>query len=254
MKTRKGMIILLCRNALTYSRKCLQTLIGQTYPCEILVVDNASSDGTARYMAAMQARTPGLFRMSFHQVTSVARCWNEALAWSWLRGHKEALVVNNDTELLPRTYEILLAHLQASTHGMVTAVGVDGVEKKPAYPEEIVERYHPDYSCFMMTNWAHKHVPFDQYYDGGYLEDSKSHASLHRAGIRAVSINLGFLHHSSGTIKTADAAEQARINHHFTQNKERFYREFGCVPGTKGYEDLFTEDKFGVRIVVASNA
>lgn len=237
---KNGLAILLCRNALTYSRKSLETLLAQTAPLEILVVDNASTDGTGKYMAAQQARYPNIYRMSWAGVESVARCWNEALDWGWQRGHTEALVANSDTELLPRTYETLAGLL--GSKGMLTAVGVDGTEKVPTYPEgEPAYRLHPDYSCYMLAGWAHRLVPFDQYYEGAYFEDADHHVRMYRAGIWAGSINLSFLHHSSGTLKAADANEQARINRHYIRNKERFYRRYGCVPGTRGYELLFEE-------------
>ncbi len=73
MGASNGFIIMLCRNALDYSRSCLKTLLAQTVPVEILVIDNASIDGTAKYMASQQALHPNVFRMSFSQVTSVAR-------------------------------------------------------------------------------------------------------------------------------------------------------------------------------------
>ncbi len=238
MKERKGIVILLCRNALNYSRKCVQTLIGQTYPCEILVVDNASTDGTARYMAALQVRTPGMYRMTFSEVAGVARCWNESLNWAWLRGHSEALVVNSDTELLPKTYEVLREAMASQEHcGVMTGVGVP---HRPRLPEgELQHMAHPHYSCYMIAEWCHRRIPFDERYDGAYLEDCKHHISMFRAGIYAGSVNLEFFHHFSGTMKTADQPELDRIGRHYLANKARFYQEFGAVPGTKGYEALF---------------
>lgn len=231
-----GLVILLCRNAIHYSRHCLDTLLAQTVPVSILVVDNASTDGTAKYMAAQQCMHSRIYRMTYPTVTSVARCWNEGLTWGWGRGHKEALVVNNDTELLPATYEKLVARIHAHHQGMLTAVGVD---KDPSYPRKVTQRLHPDYSCYMLTQWAHKLVPFDQGYEGGYFEDADHHVRLYRAGIWAGSINLGFLHHSSGTLQSADAKERERINNNYQRNKDRFLRQYGCVPGTKPYERLF---------------
>ncbi len=237
-----GFIIMLCRNALDYSRACLKTLLAQTVPVEILVIDNASTDGTAKYMAHQQALHPSIFRMSFSQVTSVARAWNEGLWCAWDRGHKEALVVNNDTELLPETYQMLRYYLQAyrtPLAGMITAVGV---RENPELPPDgqMIERPHPDYSCYMITQQAHKQVPFDQQYRGGYFEDADHHIRMQRAKLWAGSINLGFLHRASATLKLADPAEKARIDKHYAENKQRFYSTYGCVPGTKAYERLFS--------------
>lgn len=239
-----GLIILLCRNTLTLSRRCLQTLLAQTAPVNILVVDNASTDGTGKYMGSLQAN---IYRMTFPAVTSVARCWNEGLQWGWDRGHMEALVVNADTELLPNTYKLLKDYLDgagdyldgAGYHhiiGMITAVGV---AENPSYPENLTLRPHPDYSCYMLAKWAHQRIPFNEQYDGAYLEDADHHVRMFRAGIWAGSINLGFKHYSSGTLKFADDQEANRINQHYRRNKARFLQQYGCVPGTKGYERLF---------------
>lgn len=232
-----GLIILLCRNTLALSRPCLRSLLHQEPPVDILVIDNASTDGTGRYMAAEQDRRPNLYRMTFRDVVGVARCWNEGLRWAWSRGYGEALVVNADTELLPKTHLLLKEYMDLHRVGMVTAVGVANA---PAYPgESLAARPHPDYSCYMLAQWAHLRVPFDEAYDGAYLEDADHHVRLYRAGIWAGSIDLGFKHHSSGTLKYADERETNRINLHYQRNKIRFLREYGCVPGTKAYEQLF---------------
>lgn len=232
-----GLIVLLCRNTLTLSSRCLETLLAQTARVNILVVDNASTDGTGKHMSAQQSQHPNLFRMTFQTVTSVARCWNEALQWGWDRGHGEALVVNADTELLPDTYKLLKDYIYAAEVGMVTAVGV---ADNPSYPTELAVRPHPDYSCYMIARWAHQQIPFDEGYEGGYFEDADHHARMYRAGIWAGSINLGFKHYSSGTLKFANEHEANRINNHYRRNKARFLGQYGCVPGTKAYERLFT--------------
>ncbi len=240
----RGLIILLCRNALPLSRKCLPTLLAQTVPVDVLVIDNASTDGTGKYMAAQQSRHDNVYRMTWRNVESVARCWNEGLFWAWERGHSEALVVNSDTELLPETYGALKAAMATRERcGVMTGVGVPRPPKM--YEGEPQHMAHPHYSCYMMAQWAHRLIPFDQRYEGAYLEDTDSHVRLFRAGIYAGSINLEFLHHFSGTMKTADQAELDRINRHYLANKARFYQEYGCVPGTKKYEALFNGQYVG---------
>jgi hypothetical protein len=235
-KLNRGLIILLCRNSLVLSRRCLKSLLAQTADVDILIIDNGSSDGTGKWAASQQAQHPKVYRMSFSVVASVARCWNEALTWAWDRGFTEALVVNNDTELLTETYERLREYMRANRVGMITAVGV---AKNPSYPDEVMARLHPDYSCYMIAAWAHRLIPFDQEYEGGYFEDCDHHVRMFRAGIWAGSINLGFLHASSGTLQFAGAAESARIKSNYERNKARFLKQYGCVPGSQAYERLF---------------
>lgn len=231
-----GLIILLARNTLGYTRECLKTLLAQTVPVDILVVDNASTDGTSKYLISQAAQHPNVYRITTRQVESVAKLWNVALNWGWERGHQEALVVNSDTELLPATYEKLVGPLHHWKRGMLTAVGVD---RQPQYAEVPAVRLHPDYSCFMISQWAHKRVPFDECYEGAYFEDCDHHVRMYRAGIWAGSLNLEFRHHSSGTLKLADPVETQRIQQHYHRNKQRFHEQYGTMPGTKGYERLF---------------
>jgi glycosyltransferase involved in cell wall biosynthesis len=228
------LIIQLCRNTLTYSKACLKTLLAQTVPVDILLVDNASSDGTTQWAASQQALHSNVLRVTYQEVESVACCWNRALDWAWKRGYDEALVVNSDTELLPCTYQRLDEYLTKG--GMITGISVD---RPPVEPEQITLNNHSDYSCFMIACWAHRQVPFDEGYAGAYFEDNDHHVRMHRAGIAANGTNLEFLHHRSTTLRLADKNERERITYHYDRNKLRFLNEYGCLPGTKGYAELF---------------
>ena len=45
-------------NRLPPLQKCIESLSGQTADCDILVVDNASADGTADYLARRSGKKP----------------------------------------------------------------------------------------------------------------------------------------------------------------------------------------------------
>ena len=230
------MIVMVCRNNLKLSKKCLETLLAQTVQSAVLVVDNASTDGTTRYMASQQALGQPIYRMTYSTVESVSRCWNLALDWAWLRGLTEVMVVNNDTELLPETYELLLRY--RPWYGVVTGISVN---REPKLPETFPPSPHPDYSCFMIAREAHRKVRFDEKYEGAYFEDGDHHIRLHRAGIEAISIPVEFRHHRSSTLRGAGPEEQSRINLHYELNQQRFHRQYGCLPGTKAYDRLFDQ-------------
>ena len=238
----RGLIAMLCRNSLHYSRACLKTLQAQNHPCDILVVNNASSDGTGSWVRAEQAKDSNLYAMHFPEVRSVAECWNRALGWAWKRGHNEALVVNNDTEFLPETFAALLAFKTSDyvqdVPGMTTCVSVRE-RSELVWDGTYAPRPHPDFSAFMLARWAHELVPFDESYEGAYCEDCDLHVRMHRRGIRAVNLGIPFLHHASGTLKDADPVEQRRIERCASANRERFRAKYGCVPGTQSYSELF---------------
>ena len=253
------MIVMLCRNGLAYSRRCLESLLTQEGSPPILVVDNASTDGTTAWLTAEQQRTwpqVRVFGMTFAETVSVAEAWNRALGWSWGRlglAEGEVLVVNNDTELLPQTHRMLCEYLYRAESvgrpvGMVTCIG-----REPKYMEQAVcqarvgcqdwswnERPHPDFSCFLLARWAFEQVgKFDEGFEGAYYEDNDYHVRMHRAGVKAVCIDLPFLHHARGVMKGAGQLERKRIAEAADKNKRRFWEKYGCWPGTKGYERLF---------------
>lgn len=234
-----SLVIVVCRNSLQLTRECLKTLLALDGEPDILAVDNASSDGTAAWLRGQQPRCDRLWIRSHGTVESLSTVWNDALRWAWDRGCNEALVVNNDTEFLPCTYERLLSGLKDRV-GMCTAVGVSTREQ--FVDGEWSVRNHPDFSCFMIAKWAWLEVGgFDEGYVGGYFEDANFHVRMHRLGIGAISCGLPFLHHSSGTIKNGDFVEKRRISENYANNKQRFIEQFGCVPGSKAYERLFAD-------------
>lgn len=233
------MIVMTCRNNLELSKKCFASLLDQTHKPSVLVVDNASTDGTAQWLRSERVKVP-FFYDSLREPISVSHMWNSALEWAWGQNFQEALVVNNDTELLPETWEFLRGALEASGAGMVTCVSVREREKL-VMPESPVEMTpHPDYSCFMIAKWAHERVKFDENCLGAFYEDNVHHVEMHRAGIKALNVGVPFLHHGSMTMKTADKEERERIEGNAAGNREYFKLKFGCYPGTKAYERLFT--------------
>ncbi len=247
-----GLIILLCRNNVALSRECLKSLRAQTVPTTILAIDNASTDGTKQWLRTER----GIRVMSFEHQVSVAEAWNAALRWGWSQGQDEALVVNNDTVLLPETYETLSDWAAADdgrTTGMVTCVS----RRCPTdlhYEKPFSHRPNPDYSCFMIQKWAHERVPFDERYLIAFAEDAASHAEMHRWGIRCECIDLPFLHHGSQTVKRADEIERRRIGKQADKNRELFFQTFGRRIGTDGYNDLFSPECFGMYKTVAGGA
>jgi len=231
-------VVLIARNNLALTKLAIKSVQAQDLPVEILVVDNHSNDGTAQWL-----RTKSLTVISAPEQWSLARCWNTALAALWRAGWSKALVCNNDIELRPDTVS------QLNRHGgkFVTAVSVNR-------PEQLVdesnvlhdwnEREHPDFSCFMISRRVTDRVGwFDERYFPAYCEDSDYHVRMFRAGIRAVCVDIPFLHHGASTIKTAGAGETARIRRGADANRERFRLVYGCLPGSDAYQDLFRESE-----------
>jgi len=247
-----GFIITIARNGLAYTKKCLAALEKQTTPCEVLVIDNDSTDGTGTWLRAQMARSILIHQSAYDTPHSVSELWNEGLDYAWRHGYREALVVGNDTQPPPDAYQVLEFHMRRTGAGLVTGVSLEpGQEQPQGLRGELMERPHPDYSCFMISKQAHQRVRFDERYVGAYLEDCDHHIRLHRAGIRAVGLSLEIPHDHSATLRHADAREKKRIGENQALNRERFLKEYGCLPWTQNYELLFGPQNFGVKSMVA---
>lgn len=239
-----GLIILTCRNNLALTKTCYASLLKQEPPVRILIMDNASTDGTGRWAHRPEG---GTFAMIAEKPRSVARMWNAALHWAWRLGVDRALVLNNDTEILPETHGILAAWLHSHPDvGMVTCVSRRPGESLEYDRSNLTERPHPDFSCFMIRRSAWEAIGwFDENCEVAFAEDCCAHVEMHRKGIRAVCLNVPFLHHGSATVKSATPEEKRRICEAADRNREYFYRKYGKRIGTPEYDDLFTAETFG---------
>lgn len=238
----RGAIVFVSRNGLHLTRKAVRSAEEQDVPVSVLLVDNASTDGTPQWAAAHQGPVPFAV-MALSRQLSLAACWNRALRALWKMGHTHALVCNNDIEIRPDTYRLL--ELQGGP--FVTCVSVDSADRL-VYPESETDalarlanpRPHPDFSCFLIRkSVTDAGCWFDERCWPAYVEDCFMHIQMHREGIKAVCVDVPFLHHGAKTLGAADAAEQHKIRVGADVNRALFKREYGCVPGTPEYERLF---------------
>jgi GT2 family glycosyltransferase len=239
-------LIILARNNLALTRACLSSALKQTANTRVLVINNASSDETANWLRHKQTNEPKLVIMSAREQMSVAAAWNAGLDYAWRHGCGQALVANNDTELRPDTYENLRLMMipirqedDGTRSGLVSGISVDTLEQRDQNWNPS-STSHPDFSCFMIARWCHQRVRFDESYLISYVEDTDWHVRAHRAGIRCINTGLPFLHTRSSTLKNADEAERKRICEQADKNRALFKQRYGCLPGTHGYERLFS--------------
>jgi GT2 family glycosyltransferase len=227
-----GLIITVARNNLHLTKKAVASALAQDTPTDVLVVDNDSDDGTGAWLCS-KAKVYACFMTRWQ---SLAYCWNHALTMAF-REYSEVLVINNDVELRPDTYNIL----KKCGHGsFVTGISVRTAGEMDKYVVEAASP-HPDFSCFMIHKECWEKVgKFDEGYFPAYVEDCDYHVRMHRAGIRAVAIDLPFLHHGSGTLKSCSNRERIIIEQGAERNRERFKEKYGCYPGTPEYQQLFT--------------
>ena len=110
-------IIIVNHNTAPYLRRCLATVIDAAapYPTEIVVVDNASADGSC---ALVRAEFPRCHLVESHENRGFANAVNRALA---ITSAPMVLLLNPDTELSPDALSVLVGTLRDRPR--VAAVG-----------------------------------------------------------------------------------------------------------------------------------
>lgn len=232
-----GNILIIARNNLHLTKRAVSSALAQDTPCEVLVVDNCSSDGTAQWLRSKH----GIASCHMVKQESLADCWNLGLQTLWCNSYSPVLVINNDVEIRRDTYAIL--HDYQSVHeDFITGISVRTIDEMEApINGGLVSSPHPDFSCFLIPQGVYENVgQFDGDYWPAYCEDADYHVRMYRAGVSAVSINLPFLHHGAQTLANASPGEATSIRKGADKCRELFRSKYGCVPGTPEYSNLFT--------------
>lgn len=250
--TPKNHIVIVCRNNIHLSMPAIKSALAQDMPVQVTAIDNQSIDGTGAWLTYRSSTDPKLDTFKFTPQVALSQCWNFILKALFLRtgnNADRALIINNDIELRPDTFRTLAA-MDAP---FVTAVSVNNKSQlgtpRPeliAFSQDDIDqlkanaRPHPDFSCFMISRACYERVgEFDANYYPAYYEDNDYHVRMHRAGIKAMCIDLPFLHHGAQTVKNANPAESFELNKRIAENRVRFFKKYRCYPGTPDYDKLF---------------
>ena len=238
------LICVITRNNLALSKKTINSALKQQPSCDVMALDNYSSDGSVAWL-----RQKGVALIALQKQLSLAACWNMALKAAWRMKYESVMMLNNDVEIQAMTVRIL----DLVNEPFVTCVSVDSADQlQPRTEEEIPQlkvnaRPHPDFSCWMIRkSVTDRGLWFNEECYPAYVEDSFGHVAMHHAGIRAVCIDLPFLHHGASTLKQASEKEAIIIRKGADRNRERFRQKYGCLPGTPEYEKLFSPEMFGI--------
>ncbi len=184
-----NLVLTVTRNCLEQTKRMVASIEDQDIPCHILFVDNGSTDGTKEWLSQ---RTGPWFNWKENE--GVSRAWNRGLALAFqLLSTKDdpvehVLVANNDVELAPWTYSLLLS-------------------RPPHLPLED----HPDFSLFLIRRDAWQKIGrFDERMKL-YASDCDYHIRGFRLGVAMKKAVVPFLHESSATVKHAPPVRRDTI-------------------------------------------
>lgn len=239
-------IVVLTYNNLVLTKPCLNSLLRWSdYPnIEIIVVDNASTDGTPDYLRELQQRTMHVRLILNDKNHGFAKGNNiglQAASGDYL------VLLNNDTIVTPGWLLTMLRHLQADpTIGLIGSVTNNiGNEAKIdiayngqedmlpvalAYTVAHMGQHMPlrtaAFFCVMFPRKVFEEVGLlDENFGRGFFEDDDYCRRIERLGLRIVCAEDVFIHHhlSASFNKIHDAERQAL----FKKNKTYYESKWG---------------------------
>lgn len=229
-------VLILTHNNLELTKRCVNSVLKQDIPTEVLIIDNGSKDGTRDWL--MGHLRVGFCLLQSNEGVSVG--WNVGIS-SLLEAWDQVLVVGNDTWLPPTFYRELLSR----NVPFVTGVAVDNMEQAMQKPDRGPLTDYPDFSAFCITRDCWQKIgPFDEKLKH-YCGDCDMHLRAHRMGIRLCKSDQPFYHERSSTLRLASPEERAEIETQANKDRAMFKSIWNCLPGQPEYEAMFLEPKVG---------
>jgi GT2 family glycosyltransferase len=233
-------LIIITYNNLALTRQCLQSIYAKTREptFEVIVVDNASQDGTVEFLKELAATQPNV-QLIFNQTNAgFARANNQGAQAA--RG-EYLIFLNNDTIVTPGWLNGLIQHLQPPEVGMVGPVtnssgnesridvsyqDLSGVDEFAAcytrtHARETFEISVLAFFCVAMRRTVFEQVgPLDERFGLGTFEDDDYAIRIKQMGYKIICAEDVFIHHwGSASFAKLDQREHFML---FMSNRKKF--------------------------------
>ncbi len=263
-------IVVLTHNQLTFTRLCIASVLTNTEgDFEVIVVDNASSDGTPAYLTELASADGRVQVVLNDDNRGFASGNNQGVARA--RG-RTIVLLNNDTVVVPGWLARLERHLDAPGVGAVGPVTnrIGNEAEVDADYETYGELLR--FASMRASGWegAHFHIPtltmfcfairkdvmdsvgpLDERFGLGTLEDDDYSLRLRKAGHELRCAEDVFVHHF-GRTSFGEMVSGGSYDALLRRNRERFHQKWGepWSPYAKRTSEAYAELAERIRSVV----
>jgi GT2 family glycosyltransferase len=239
-------IVVVTRNNLALTRLCIESVLGdQGAPAyELVIVDNASTDGTRSYLLTLSRRSPCVRLLLNDENEGFPRACNAGL--SQARG-ETLVLLNNDTIVTAGWLRRLRAHVEEANAGLVGTVTnrigneaevpcdyrtINELQRFAAARAEehegrAFEIRMPAMFCVAMRRVTWEQLgPLDERFGIGTLEDDDYALRSRKAGYRNLCAEDVFVHHF-GEASFGELYANGEHSRLLARNKQRFAEKWG---------------------------
>ncbi len=236
-------VLILSRNTLELTRRCVESVDAQSIPTKIFLIDNGSTDRTKEWWRSSRPPENATW-WDWQENRGVSKGWNEGLRTLFNQpGVDYVLVCNSDTVLPPWFYRRIL---ELRPRSFITGVSVGTMAEIVTEPPEMEPTASPDFSCFLIAKSCWERVGKFSEQMVHYASDNDYHLRMHRAGIIAFNSGLPFFHERSSTLRLAAPKDRRLIELQADADRVVFREKWGFDTWSPQYAAAFSPETFGV--------
>ena len=226
MSTKPVSLVIPVYNQLDYTRQCLDSIARCTdQPYELIIVDNASTDGTQEFLRSVKATV-----IANQHNLGCAKAWNQGVRAS----HGDIIgILNNDIVVTKGWIEGLMKFMEKTSHGIVSPAAREGYLKYDldAYAIEFTQsckdatRAELYGACLVIKRDVFDRVGlFDEAFAYGGCEDIDFFWRAQAAGFSVGMTGSVLIHHFS--MVTQDAIKQSETKAYPDRNLAHFKKKW----------------------------
>lgn len=228
LKPRRILVVVLTWNLLGYTKRMLES-VQSFYNCDVLVIDNGSTDNTVAYMKKRGIRT-------IVKKQGVAEAWNTGVQIGYNEGYDYVLLCNNDIVLVPTYVDELVKIIERRKCAAVVGLEInkDRYSSPHNLPQQIKDLESPvgtmqpgDYSATLLSRGAIEMTGlFDVQFGPRYQIDDDHLLRLRLAGGELIRTYMVTFFHAGGGVCHNMPEERDKMDEEWAKNVELFKKKW----------------------------